>query len=102
MLLRSTARARGARGTAEALRYLYTSRLRYAQTENKQKNPYHNTLRLPQTAFSLRAHAKDREPLFRAATTSQLYRWQREHRTGREFILHDGPPYANGNLHMGV
>lgn len=30
-----------------------------------------------------------------------LYQWQREHLNGKEFILHDGPPYANGDVHMG-
>lgn len=30
-----------------------------------------------------------------------LYQWQRKHLTGTEFVLHDGPPYANGELHMG-
>ncbi|WFD17835.1 isoleucine--tRNA ligase [Malassezia caprae] len=66
--------------------------------------PYQSTLRLPQTAFQLRASAKDRECLFRPATTERLYLWQREHlaRDGvRDFVLHDGPPYANGRLHMG-
>lgn len=30
-----------------------------------------------------------------------LYEWQRKHLNGKEFVLHDGPPYANGELHMG-
>lgn len=66
--------------------------------------PYQATLRLPQTAFQLRASARDRERLFRPATTERLYLWQRERlaRDGvRDFVLHDGPPYANGRLHMG-
>lgn len=60
---------------------------------------------LPQTQFSLRARATEREPLFRDATTTELYRWQRAHlgRDGEhDFVLHDGPPYANGSLHMGT
>jgi isoleucyl-tRNA synthetase len=32
---------------------------------------------------------------------AQQYMWQREHRKGDEFILHDGPPYANGEPHLG-
>ena len=82
-------------------RLFHTACCAYAK---KSPNPYHDTLRLPQTPFSLRAFAKDREPLFRPATTSNLYRWQRENlgRPGeRDFVLHDGPPYANGHLHMG-
>ena len=74
--------------------------------KNKDANPYQDTLRLPQTSFGLRAFAKDREPLFRLATTTNLYRWQREHlrpqADERDFVLHDGPPYANGHLHMGM
>ena len=66
---------------------------------------FRDTLNLPSTPFSLRAHAVKREPLFRHATTTGLYRWQREHLgtpDGQdEFVLHDGPPYANGSLHMG-
>jgi isoleucyl-tRNA synthetase len=38
---------------------------------------------------------------WRDRTTSELYRWQWENNQGKVFILHDGPPYANGNLHMG-
>lgn len=30
-----------------------------------------------------------------------LYAWQRQNLTGKEFVLHDGPPYANGDVHMG-
>lgn len=35
------------------------------------------------------------------AKFSELYNWQRENLKGQEFVLHDGPPYANGDLHMG-
>ena len=30
-----------------------------------------------------------------------LYNWQRENNSGKEFVLHDGPPYANGHPHVG-
>lgn len=36
-----------------------------------------------------------------SAQFSELYSWQRENLKGSEFVLHDGPPYANGDLHMG-
>lgn len=32
---------------------------------------------------------------------SELYSWQRQHMNNEEYILHDGPPYANGSPHMG-
>jgi isoleucyl-tRNA synthetase len=41
------------------------------------------------------------EMQWRDRTTTELYRWQWENNDGKVFILHDGPPYANGNLHMG-
>ncbi|WFD33309.1 isoleucine--tRNA ligase [Malassezia cuniculi] len=87
------------RSVAAARRCLSTSAGRLAQ-----KDAYRHTLRLPQTAFAQRASAVKREPLFRPATTTELYRWQRENLPvgeSGEFVLHDGPPYANGGLHMG-
>ena len=64
---------------------------------------YKKTLNRPQTAFPMRANLAQREP-------ERLARWEREDvygriraaRAGRErFILHDGPPYANGSIHIG-
>lgn len=83
---------------AAATRSVSTSSVRTA------KDTFRHTLRLPRTAFAQRANAVAREPLFRPATTTELYRWQRENLapgTDGEFVLHDGPPYANGGLHMG-
>ncbi len=64
---------------------------------------YKNTIALPKTDFPMKAGLPKREP-------ELLQRWQqqnlwskiREQSKGREkFILHDGPPYANGHLHIG-
>lgn len=64
---------------------------------------YKQTLNLPSTEFPMKANLAQREP-------GMLARWQdmglyariREHSAGRPpFILHDGPPYANGDLHLG-
>ncbi len=64
---------------------------------------YKHTLNLPETAFPMRGNLAKREP-------EMLKRWQdldvygnlRKQREGREkFILHDGPPYANGSIHIG-
>ncbi|KAK0541043.1 isoleucine-tRNA ligase [Tilletia horrida] len=60
-----------------------------------------STLFLPKTAFDIRANASVREPHFRDRTTTALYHWQAKHNKGPLFILHDGPPYANGSLHTG-
>lgn len=65
--------------------------------------PHRETLLLPQTPFALRANAKVREKLFRPRTTEALYKWQSETRKGSSdvWFLQDGPPYANGDIHMG-
>jgi isoleucyl-tRNA synthetase len=64
---------------------------------------YKSTLNLPQTEFPMRANLPEREPqILRQWEEEGLYQRLRETRTGREmWILHDGPPYANGHIHMG-
>ncbi|MCZ8309892.1 MAG: isoleucine--tRNA ligase [Magnetospirillum sp.] len=61
------------------------------------------TVFLPQTAFPMRGDLPKREPDTLAAwETGDLYRQLRKAAKGREkFVLHDGPPYANGHLHIG-
>ncbi|MGL6215113.1 isoleucine--tRNA ligase [Billgrantia desiderata] len=64
---------------------------------------YKHTLNLPETDFPMRGNLPQREP----GRVSQwqdmkLYQRLREERRGREtFVLHDGPPYANGSIHIG-
>ncbi len=64
---------------------------------------YKDTLNLPQTAFPMKANLAQREP-------QRLAQWQQEDLYGQirkanagkpKYILHDGPPYANGELHVG-
>ena len=64
---------------------------------------YKSTVFLPKTDFEMRGKLPQREPDILAHWDKiDLYRRQREVSVGREkFILHDGPPYANGNLHIG-
>ena len=64
---------------------------------------YKGTLNLPQTEFPMRANLAQREPEILARWDSMdLYRKMVEHRKGRPtFVLHDGPPYANGHIHIG-
>ena len=67
------------------------------------KPDYRDTVFLPKTDFPMKAGLASKEPaiLARWAETG-LYRQLREARAGRtRFILHDGPPYANGDIHMG-
>ncbi len=69
----------------------------------EQKNPYRATLNLPKTAFAMKANLVQNEP-------ASLKRWQamglyervRRARNGApKFTFHDGPPYANGSIHLG-
>jgi hypothetical protein len=60
-----------------------------------------STLLLPATPFPLYPKPET-EGAFRAVTSDALYRWQAAHNTGAPFIVHDGPPYANGAIHMGA
>jgi len=63
---------------------------------------YKDTLNLLQTPFSMRANAKVREPEIQAFWAElQLYERLSQHNPGESFTLHDGPPYANGALHVG-
>lgn len=64
---------------------------------------YSKTLFLPQTEFPMRAGLPQAEPkLLQRWESNQLYRLLRESAAGRpKFVLHDGPPYANGNIHIG-
>ncbi|MFT7286842.1 MAG: isoleucyl-tRNA synthetase [Halieaceae bacterium] len=64
---------------------------------------YKDTLNLPTTAFPMKANLAQREPQrLKAWQEMGLYERVREARAGRpRFVLHDGPPYANGDLHVG-
>ena len=64
---------------------------------------YRPTVFLPKTDFPMRGDLPKREPLMLARWTEMdLYRRLRKSAAGREkFVLHDGPPYANGHLHIG-
>ncbi len=64
---------------------------------------YKPTLNLPETDFPMRGNLPNREPKqVERWMQANLYRKVREAMAGRpKFILHDGPPYANGNIHIG-
>ncbi len=64
---------------------------------------YRNTLNLPDTPFPMRGDLPKREPAWAKAWSEQgLYKQLRVTRHGQPlFVLHDGPPYANGKLHIG-
>jgi len=66
--------------------------------------PYKDTLNLPVTKFDMKANLAVREPQIQARWQEQdLYALVRASRQGRaRRVLHDGPPYANGEIHMGT
>ncbi|MBK2260913.1 isoleucine--tRNA ligase, partial [Francisella tularensis] len=64
---------------------------------------YKDTLNLPKTSFSMKGNLANKEPMILNKWEKQgIYKKIREHFAGREkFVLHDGPPYANGSIHVG-
>ena len=67
------------------------------------KKDYKSTLNLPKTAFPMKANLANREPqMLKFWDELKLYQRLREASQGRpRYILHDGPPYANGEIHIG-
>ncbi len=72
-------------------------------TDTAEKLDYSKTLYLPRTDFPMRAGLPEKEPQIVARWEEMgLYRLLREDAAGRpKYVLHDGPPYANGNIHIG-
>lgn len=73
------------------------------QSKDTAGSDYRSTLNLPDTAFPMRGDLPKREPKWTQDWNSQgLYKKLRVARQGAPlFVLHDGPPYANGKLHIG-
>ena len=71
--------------------------------ENDEKVDYSNTLNLPKTDFPMRGNLPQNEPkILEEVFENNLYEKMLEKNKGNEpFVLHDGPPYANGEIHMG-
>ncbi len=75
-----------------------------SSSENTSSNTdYQKTLNLPKTDFAMKANLAQREPQFLAKwENDKIYQSLRARSKGRKpFILHDGPPYANGHIHIG-
>ncbi|MBD1379952.1 isoleucine--tRNA ligase [Metabacillus arenae] len=64
---------------------------------------YKDTLLMPKTAFPMRGNLPNREPEMQEKWEEMnIYKKVQDHTKGRPmFVLHDGPPYANGDIHMG-
>jgi len=74
------------------------------EMSDKETKGYRDTLNLPKTSFSMKANLVGREPQMRKDwARMNLYGKMRQARKGAPlYILHDGPPYANGDIHMGT
>ncbi|KAI0659363.1 isoleucyl-tRNA synthetase [Cubamyces menziesii] len=77
-------------------RWLSSSRTVLAESSQR----WGDTLHLPKTTFPL-YNDPSKDSKLQHKTTEGLYRWQWDHAEGPLFVFHDGPPYANGDLHMG-
>jgi isoleucyl-tRNA synthetase len=76
----------------------------YTSDEEVPQRDWSKTLFLPKTGFGMKAGLPQLEPkLLERWAKMNLYKLLRKAAKGREkFILHDGPPYANGNIHIGT
>nr|DBA27275.1 TPA: hypothetical protein GDO54_011438 [Pyxicephalus adspersus] len=87
----------------------YPWRVRSASVLSSQdttgQKKYRDTVLLPNTDFPIRRNPEDivitERRLQEECNFSQLYNWQKNRKTKKEFSLHDGPPYANGDPHVG-
>ncbi len=72
-------------------------------SEEKQTKGYKDTLNLPSTPFAMKANLAQREPeMLKTWNEEKVYESLREQAKGKDpYILHDGPPYANGKIHIG-
>ncbi|MCK5877783.1 MAG: class I tRNA ligase family protein, partial [Candidatus Marithrix sp.] len=62
---------------------------------------YKDTLNLPKTNFPMRGNLAKREPEFLKKWETIYQQLREQRKEAKKFILHDGPPYANGNIHIG-
>ncbi len=65
---------------------------------------YRDTLNLPKTKFKMKANLNQKEPMYlKRWEKEDLYGMLQEHGEGKPlYVLHDGPPYANGHIHLGT
>ncbi len=63
---------------------------------------YKETLHMPKTAFEMRGNLTKKSLVSKnAGQDEKLYEKMLERRKAESFVLHDGPPYANGDIHLG-
>ncbi|CAH4023830.1 unnamed protein product [Pieris brassicae] len=82
-------------------RWNYIGYRRNKSSVEPKTKTYSHTILFPKTKFPARSSPLDKKHIQKEAKFAELYNWQRSCLKGPEFVLHDGPPYANGDLHMG-
>ncbi len=93
-----------AQNLLEAAQTLDLDRAEHMSDDKPQKTDrYRDTVFLPKTSFAMKAGLPQREPeLLKRWEAIDLYNTLRQQSAGRpKYVLHDGPPYANGHLHIG-
>ncbi|KAM7279806.1 hypothetical protein ACFE04_006940 [Oxalis oulophora] len=76
--------------------------IKAAQGGQQEEGRYKHTVDLPKTTFGMRANSSVREPeIQKLWEEKQVFKRVSDKNDGRSFVLHDGPPYANGDLHIG-
>lgn len=87
---------------SHAPRWVATSASGGKSRKPKDQSAYYETVNLPQTAFEQRANAPKREPeIQKFWAENSIYEELSRNNGGDKFVLHDGPPFANGPLHCG-
>jgi isoleucyl-tRNA synthetase len=81
---------------------MFYQKLGKGKGKDKEEGRYSKSVNLPLTEFNQRANSVTREPeLQKYWEDNQVYQKAFENNKGSKFVLHDGPPYANGDLHIG-
>ena len=84
------------------LRFKYKVRTFATSLVGLEKKNFSKTLLLPKTNFGPKIPKGDIREVLIKQLSQDIYKWQKENKANRrEFVLHDGPPYANGDLHLG-
>ena len=95
-------RPRGAAATAAKTVQNGNTKQKKQKKKKEDENPYSKTVNLPVTSFDMRANSVVKEPQIQEFWAKNgIYEHLAIERDGESYVLHDGPPYANGDLHIG-
>ncbi|XP_063701392.1 isoleucine--tRNA ligase, mitochondrial [Culicoides brevitarsis] len=84
--------------------YRYCTSSQKVKSKGNEAVKYTDTINLPKTRFPQRLNSQkmlEMQKIINETHLSPMYEWQRKNLSDPEFVLHDGPPYANGDTHIG-